>query len=164
MTRRRLAIASDHAGLALKEALLEQFHIIAPLWEPIDLGLPPGDPTDDYPDAARLVGEMVDQGGAERGLLLCGSGIGVAIAANKYRRIGAARVHDPESAAHGVLLEGLNVLCLGGRVLRPAEAMTILAAFLAADPLPSAPAPTRGQEDPPPGRADTPGHDRREQR
>jgi ribose 5-phosphate isomerase B len=84
----------------------------------------------------------------------------VAIAANKYRRVGAARVHDAESAATGVLLEGLNVLCLGGRVIGPREAMIVLAAFLAAEPLSSA-APTRGGQDR--QEADRPG-DRTEER
>jgi ribose 5-phosphate isomerase B len=135
MNRRRLAIASDHAGAPLKTELLEHFALIAPHWEPLDLGLPEGDPTDDYPDAARLVAEAMRQGAAERGLLLCGSGIGVAIAAGKYPHVGAARVHDAESAAAGVMSEGLNVLCLGGRQIGWQQATTVLAAFLSADPL-----------------------------
>ena len=137
---RRLAIASDHAGAALKAELIAHRSLFAPDWELLDLGLPPGNPTDDYPDAARLVAETMRQGIAERGLLICGSGIGVAIAAGKYPHLGAARIHDPVSAAHGVLREGLNVLCLGGRVIDSVAAITVLAAFLHADPLRSAPA------------------------
>lgn len=138
MTRRRLAIASDHAGAPLKAELLEFFAIIAPDWEPLDLGLPAGDPTDDYPDAARLVADAMAHGDAERGLLLCGSGIGVAIAAGKYPHLGAATVHDAGSAAAGVMHEGLNVLCLGGRVIGWRQATTVLAAFLSTDPAGSA--------------------------
>lgn len=135
MNRRRLAIASDHAGAPLKAELLDAFSIIAPDWEPLDLGLPAGNPTDDYPDAARLVAEAMRAGTADRGLLICGSGIGVAIAAGKYPHLGAARVHDAESAAGGVMSEGLNVLCLGGRQIGWREATVVLAAFLSADPI-----------------------------
>jgi ribose 5-phosphate isomerase B len=134
---RRLAIASDHAGAALKEQLLARATLIAPDWELLDLGLLAGDPTDDYPDAARLVAAAMRRGAAERGLLICGSGIGVAIAAGKYPHLGAACVHDPESAAHGVLREGLNVLCLGGRVLPLDRAIATLHAFLHTEPLPA---------------------------
>lgn len=138
---RRLAIASDHAGGALKAELIAHRSLFAPDWELLDLGLPPGNPTDDYPDAARLVAAAMRRGEVERGLLICGSGIGVAIAAGKYPHLGAACVHDPESAAFGVLYEGLNVLCLGGQVLPLDRAIATLRAFLHTEPSPS-PKPT----------------------
>jgi ribose 5-phosphate isomerase B len=131
----QLVVASDHAGLDLKAELLRLLPLIAPVWGVEDLGLPPGDPTDDYPDAARLVATRVSEGSAERGILICGSGIGVSIAANKYRGVGAAALRDAGSAARGVLSEGLNVLCLAGRSLRPLEAAEIVAAFLASEPI-----------------------------
>ena len=81
MSARKLAIAADHAGAALKAALLNELQTIAPDWEGIDLGGDGSDLTDDYPDASRAVAELMQRGGAERGLLICGSGIGVTIAA-----------------------------------------------------------------------------------
>jgi ribose 5-phosphate isomerase B len=139
----RLVVASDHAGLDLKAELVRLLPLLAPGWRVEDLGLPPGDPTDDYPDAARLVAARVSEGSAERGILVCGSGIGVSIAANKYPRVGAAALRDAGSAARGVLSEGLNVLCLAGRSLRPLEAAEIVAAFLTSEPItaPDYPAP-----------------------
>jgi ribose 5-phosphate isomerase B len=130
---RRLAVATDHAGALLKDELVPLVAALAPGWEARDL-TQPTTPDDDYPDAARLVAEAIATGEAERGLLLCGSGIGVAIAAGKFAGIGAACVHDVASAAEGVICEGLTVLCLGGRVLTVVEAAPILAAFLAAEP------------------------------
>lgn len=130
---RILAVATDHAGALLKDELLPLVNALLPTWSALDL-TPETVPGDDYPDAARLVSEAVRDGRAERGLLLCGSGIGVAIAASKFEGIGAACVHDAASAAEGVIREGLNVLCLGGRVLTLEQAAPVLAAFLAAEP------------------------------
>ena len=87
MSARKLAIAADHAGAALKAVLLSELQKIAPDWEGIDLGGDGSDLTDDYPDASRAVAELMQRGGAERGLLICGSGIGVTIAANTFKGI-----------------------------------------------------------------------------
>lgn len=131
---RRLAIACDHAGHELKAALIARL-TNNPDWHPIDLGLPAGDEQDDYPDAARLVAEALLAGRADRGLLICGSGIGVAIAAGKFREIGAALVADPQAAREGVRSEGLNVLCLGARSIETPRAFVVLDAFLEAEPM-----------------------------
>ncbi len=134
MSQRKLAIAADHAGAALKSALLRRLQKIAPEWEGIDLGGDGSDLTDDYPDASRTVAELMQRGGAERGLLICGSGIGVTIAANKFNGIRASIAHDPASAEQGVVHDAMNVLSLGAKVIDAATAATVLAAFLAATP------------------------------
>ena len=134
MSQRKLAIAADHAGAALKSALLHQLQKIAPEWEGIDLGGDGSDLTDDYPDASRAVAELMQRGGAERGLLICGSGIGVTIAANKFHGIRASIAHDPASAEQGVVHDAMNVLSLGAKVIDAAAAATVLAAFLSATP------------------------------
>ena len=134
MSQRKLAIAADHAGAALKAALLNELQKIAPEWEGIDLGGDGSDLTDDYPDASRAVAELIQRGGAERGLLICGSGIGVTIAANKFHGIRASIAHDPASAEQGVVHDAMNVLSLGAKVIDASAAATVLAAFLSATP------------------------------
>ena len=134
MSQRKLAIAADHAGAALKAALLNELQKIAPEWEGIDLGGDGSDLTDDYPDASRAVAELMQRGGAERGLLICGSGIGVTIAANKFHGIRASIAHDPASAEQGVVHDAMNVLSLGAKVIDASAAATVLAAFLSATP------------------------------
>ena len=134
MSQRKLAIAADHAGAALKAALLNELQKIAPEWEGVDLGGDGSDLTDDYPDASRAVAELMQRGGAERGLLICGSGIGVTIAANKFHGIRASIAHDPASAEQGVVHDAMNVLSLGAKVIDAPAAATVLAAFLAATP------------------------------
>ena len=134
MSARKLAIAADHAGAALKAALLNELQTIAPDWEGVDLGGDGSDLTDDYPDASRAVAELMQRGGAERGLLICGSGIGVTIAANKFKGIRASIAHDPASAEQGVVHDAMNVLSLGAKLIDSATAATVLAAFLAATP------------------------------
>jgi ribose 5-phosphate isomerase B len=129
---RRLAVAADHAGAPLRDELVRRLAHIAADWEPLDLG--GGAPGDDYPDAALAVARAVVSGEAERGLLLCGSGIGVAIVANKLAGIRAAVVHDPASARTGVVDDGMNVLAMGGRLIDPEHALEVLGAFLAAVP------------------------------
>ena len=134
MSARKLAIAADHAGAALKAVLLSELQKIAPEWEGVDLGGDGSDLTDDYPDASRAVAELMQRGGAERGLLICGSGIGVTIAANKFHGIRASIAHDPASAEQGVVHDAMNVLSLGAKVIDASAATTVLAAFLAATP------------------------------
>jgi ribose 5-phosphate isomerase B len=134
MSQRKLAVAADHAGATLKGALLHELQKIAPDWEGIDLGGDGSDLTDDYPDASRAVAELMQRGGAERGLLICGSGIGVTIAANKFNGIRASVAHDAASAEQGVVHDAMNVLSLGAKVIDAAAAARVLAAFLAASP------------------------------
>ena len=125
----RVAVASDHAGYPLKENIIES--IKAAGHEPIDLG------TDnvasvDYADFVELVGMAIQDGHAERGILLCGSGVGVCIAANKMRGVYAAICHDTYSAHQGVEHDRMNVLCLGGRVIGPEVARELVSVFLSA--------------------------------
>jgi ribose 5-phosphate isomerase B len=134
VSQRKLAVAADHAGAELKATLLRDLQKIAPDWEGIDLGGDGSDLTDDYPDASRAVAELMQRGGAERGLLICGSGIGVTIAANKFHGIRASIAHDPASAEQGVVHDAMNVLSFGAKVIDAAAAATVLVAFLAATP------------------------------
>ena len=125
----KIAIGGDHAGFSLKQHLVE----LIKDWghEVTDLGAFNTDPSD-YPDFAKSVGAAVQKGEAERGILVCGSGIGACVAANKLKGIRAALVSDTYSARQGVDHDDVNVLCLGGRVVGPALAEEIVKAFLAA--------------------------------
>ena len=100
--------------------------------ELIDLGGDGSDPTDDYPDFARRLGEAVQAGEADRGVLICGSGVGASVAANKMRGIRSAVCHDTYSAHQGVEHDDMNVLTLGARVIGPEPAFECAVAFLAA--------------------------------
>lgn len=126
----RLAIGADHRGFALKQELVawlrEQGH------EVLDVGAYAYDPDDDYPDFARAVAEAVRSQRAERGILLCGSGVGASIAATKVPGVRAAVCHDTYSARQGVEHDDMNVLCMGTRVVGDALARELISAFLAA--------------------------------
>jgi ribose 5-phosphate isomerase B len=125
----RIAIAGDHAGFEMKRELAEilrrQGH------EVLDLGTHSTDAVD-YPDCAQAVADALTAGRADRGIIVCGSGAGVSIAANKVRGIRAAVVHDTYTAHQAVEHDDMNVLCLGARVIGPALAQEIAAAFLRA--------------------------------
>jgi ribose 5-phosphate isomerase B len=125
----RVAVAADHAGVGLKQHLAEwlqgQGH------EVLDFGTHSTEPVD-YPDYADAVGQAVLDGRAERGLIVCGSGVGACIAANKLPGIRAGLCHDTYSAAQGVLHDDVNVLVLGARVIGPALAEALVTSFLAA--------------------------------
>jgi RpiB/LacA/LacB family sugar-phosphate isomerase len=125
----RIAVGADHAGYPLKvdvvRFLEEQGH------EVTDLGTHNTDPVD-FPEYARQVGQAVQLGKAERGVLVCGSGVGACITANKLRGIRAALCHDTYTAHQGVEHDDVNVLCLGGRVVGPALAYDILRSWLVA--------------------------------
>ena len=122
-----LALASDHAGLDLKEELAV---FLAGLGHTVeDLGTHSKDPVD-YPDSARAVAEALTRGRAERGIVVCGSGAGVSIAANKVPGIRAAVCHDTYTAHQAVEHDDMNVLCLGARVVGGALACEIVSAFL----------------------------------
>jgi len=124
----RVAVAFDHRGVALREAVLEALagHDV------VDLGTHDASVRIDYPDKARELGEAIQRGDAERGILVCGSGVGAAIAASKMRGIRAAVCHDTYSAHQGVEHDDMNVLCLGSEVVGPSLAADLVRTFLAA--------------------------------
>ena len=128
----RVAFAADHAGATLKDELLERAGRATSEHELIDLGGDGSDPTDDYPDFARRLGEAVRSGRVDRGVLICGSGVGASIAASKLRGVRAAVCHDTYSARQGVEHDDMNVLCLGSRVIGPEPAFECVQAFLGA--------------------------------
>lgn len=124
----RVAVATDHAGYALKATVIAA--IQAAGHEPLDLGTHSLESVD-YADYAEKLGRAIQNGQAERGVLLCGSGVGACIAANKMQGIYAAICHDTYSAHQGVEHDAMNVLCLGGRIVGPEVAKELVAAFLA---------------------------------
>ncbi len=126
----RVAIASDHAGFELKRELAEYLRQLG--HDVVDLGSHTYDPTDDYPDYAEAIGEAVRAGEAERGVLICGSGIGASVAANKLPGIRAGLAHDAYSAHQGVEHDNTNLLVLGSRVIGPDLARDLVRTFLAA--------------------------------
>ena len=126
----RIAIGADHAGYDLKEVIAKQLH--ATDHELIDVGAHSLDPQDDYPDFALAVAEKVRQGEAARGIIICGSGVGACIAANKLKGVRAALCHDTYSAHQGVEHDDVNVLCLGGRIIGLSLAAELVTAFLEA--------------------------------
>ena len=125
----RIAVGADHAGVPLKRDLLALLE--AEGHETLVLGSDGPEPVD-YPDFARAVGEAVARGEAERGLLVCGSGIGTSVAANKIPGVRAGLSHDTYSARQGVEHDDVNVLCLGARVIGPELAAEIVRAWLEA--------------------------------
>jgi ribose 5-phosphate isomerase B len=110
----RIAVAADHAGFPLKQRVIDEVRKLG--HEPLDLGTHSTDAVD-YPDFARAVAEALRDGHAERAVLICGSGAGACVAANKFRGIRAATCHDTFSAHQGVEDDGVNVLCLGARIV-----------------------------------------------
>ncbi len=125
----KVAVASDHGGYPLKASVIE---IIRQLGHGVlDLGTDSSAPVD-YPDYAEAVGAALQKGDAERGILLCGSGVGASVAANKMQGIRAGVCHDTYSAHQGVEHDDINVLCLGARVIGPAMAQELVQAFLSA--------------------------------
>jgi ribose 5-phosphate isomerase B len=129
----RVAFAADHAGAALKAELLRRLGGAAAAdHELIDLGGDGSDPNDDYPDFARRLGHAIRDGQADRGILICGSGVGASVAANKIRGVRAAVCHDTYSAHQGVEHDDMNVLTLGARVIGPEPALECAVAFLGA--------------------------------
>ncbi len=125
----RLAIASDHAGFELKKVILQ--HLKEKKWDVADLGAYDTTPSD-YPDFAVLVGDALREGRADRGILVCGSGVGVSVAANKIPGVRAGLCHDTYSAHQGVEHDDMNVLVLGARIVGVALAQELVDAYLAA--------------------------------
>jgi ribose 5-phosphate isomerase B len=125
----KVAVACDHAGFPLKETVLDVVRRLG--HEVIDLGTHSTDPVD-YPDYAEKLGVSVRSGEAERGILLCGSGVGAAVAANKLVGIRAGLCHDSYSAHQSVEHDDVNVLALGARVIGPSLAVELVQAFIKA--------------------------------
>ena len=124
-----VAVACDHAGFPLKACVIEELAALG--HEVEDLGTFDTQPAD-YPDYALKVGLAVSSGRCERGVLICGSGVGASVAANKVPGVRAALCHDTFSARQGVEDDDMNVVCLGARVIGPALAAEVLRAFVAA--------------------------------
>ena len=126
----RIAISADHAGYSakspMKDVLESQGHTV------VDLGADSMDPEDDYPDFAKLVAESVASGDTEKGIVLCGSGVGASVASNKVRGVRASVCHDTYSAHQGVEHDDMNVLCLGARIVGEELAREIVIAFASA--------------------------------
>jgi ribose 5-phosphate isomerase B len=125
----RIAVGCDHAGFPLKQEILELVQSLGHTAE--DFGTFSTAPVD-YPDFARTVAEAVVSGACERGIVVCGSGVGASVAANKVPGVRAALCHDTFSARQGVEDDDMNVVCLGARVIGPMLAAEVLKAFLAA--------------------------------
>ena len=124
-----VAAAFDHGGFPLKETVLETIRNAG--HEPLDLGAFILE-MDDYPDFAEKLGRALQKGKAERGIIVCGSGVGACVAANKMQGIYAGICHDTYSAHQGVEHDNMNVLCLGGRIIGSALAKELILAFLSA--------------------------------
>ena len=126
----RVALGFDHRGVRLRDVVFAA--VTAAGHEAVDLGVDTDAVRVDYPDTARAVGEEILRGGAERGVLVCGSGAGVSIAASKLRGIRAAMCHDAYSAHQAVEHDDMNVLCLGSEIVGPSLAAELVQRFLAA--------------------------------
>lgn len=127
----RVAIGTDHGGFALKDHV---WNVVKALGhEPVDCGATAHDGGDDYPDFAQRVAYAIVSGKADRGIAMCGSGVGISVAANKFADIRAAICHDTYSARQGVEDDAMNVLCIGARVIGPELAGEVIRAFLGAE-------------------------------
>lgn len=129
----RIAIACDHGGFPLKSTVIQQTLLSG--HEVIDYGTDNGEISVDFPDYVYRVCSALQNGVAERGIIICGSGVGASIAANKMKGILAGLCHDHYSAHQGVEHDHMNVLCIGARVIGPALAEEITSAFLSAEKL-----------------------------
>jgi ribose 5-phosphate isomerase B len=125
----KIVIGSDHAGFSLKEDL--KTHLQKEGHDIVDVGTYSEEPAD-YPDYARAVGEAVANGGADRGIMVCGSGVGACIVANKVHGVRAGICHDTYSAHQGVEHDDMNVLCLGARIVGINVALELVDAFIGA--------------------------------
>ena len=126
----RVAIGADHGGYPIKAEIAQLVGLLG--HQVSDRGAHELDPDDDYPDLAAPVARSVQSGEADRGIIICGSGVGAAIVASKFRGVRASVCHDSYSAAQGVEHDDMNVLCLGARVIGIAPAQQIVTAFLGA--------------------------------
>jgi len=127
----RVGIATDHGGFGLKEDLAG--HIRAAGHEVVDFGAHSLNPSDDYPDFVVPLAQAVAEGQVDRGVAICGSGVGASVCVNKIHGIRAALIHDHFSAKQGVEDDHMNILCMGGRTVGPAVAWDLVETFLAAE-------------------------------
>lgn len=124
----RVAVGSDHAGVPLNEAVIDELRRLG--HEVVDCGTHDPSLPDDYPDYSEAVARLITGGRCERGVVICGSGVGAAVAANKVAGIRACMCHDTYSAHQGVEHDDMNVLCLGARVVGRELAMELVRAFV----------------------------------
>jgi RpiB/LacA/LacB family sugar-phosphate isomerase len=127
----KLAIGADHAGFDMKESVKK--HLTELGHEVVDVGTNSADKPDDYPDFAKGVAKQIQGGKVERGVLICGSGVGASVAANKFKGIRAGLCHDHYSAKQGVEHDNMNVLVLGSRVIGSNVATDLVDAYLSAN-------------------------------
>ncbi len=127
----RVGVAADHGGFGLKEELVAELRAAA--HEVVDFGAISLNPDDDYPDFVIPLARAVAAGQVERGVAICGSGVGASVCANKIPGVCAALIHDHFSARQGVEDDHMNTLCLGGRTVGPAVAWDLVQTFLAAE-------------------------------
>jgi len=127
----RVGIATDHGGFGLKQELLAQLR--ASGHEVVDFGAHSLEPGDDFPDFVIPLAQAVAAGRVDRGVAVCGSGVGAAVCANKFKGVRACLIHDHFSARQGVEDDHMNVLCMGGRTVGPAVAWDLVQTFLAAE-------------------------------
>jgi ribose 5-phosphate isomerase B len=127
----RVGIAADHGGFGLKEEMVVQLRAAG--HEVVDFGAHDLSPDDDYPDVVIPLARAVAAGKVDRGVAICGSGVGAAVCANKIAGIRAALIHDHFSARQGVEDDHMNILCMGGRTMGPALAWDLIETFLAAE-------------------------------
>ncbi len=126
----RVALGADHGGFALKQTIKAELEALGHVV--VDCGADTYNATDDYPDFAEAVGIAVQQGNAERGILICGSGVGAAVAACKMRGIRSSVCHDTYSARQGVEHDDMNVLSLGARIIGDELAKELVRAYMSA--------------------------------
>ena len=127
----RVAIGLDHAGFHIRDLVLE--HVVTLGHEVIDEGAYHYDAKDDFPDFAEAVADRVASGDADRGVVVCGSGVGACIAANKVAGIRAGTCHDTYSAHQGVEHDDMNILCIGSRIIGAEVVKEVISAFLSAE-------------------------------
>jgi ribose 5-phosphate isomerase B len=128
----RVGIATDHGGFGLKQELVAQLRAVG--HEVVDFGAHRLVPDDDYPDFVIPLANAVAAGQVDRGVAICGSGVGAAVCASKIKGVRACLIHDHFSVRQGVEDDHMNVLCMGGRTVGPAVAWDLVQAFLAAEP------------------------------
>ena len=127
----RIGIATDHGGFGLKEELIAR--IRAAGHEVVDFGAHSLNPNDDYPDYVVPLGQAVVAGKVDRGVAICGSGVGASVCANKVNGVRACLIHDHFSAKQGVEDDHMNILCMGGRTVGPEVAWDLVQTYLAAE-------------------------------
>jgi ribose 5-phosphate isomerase B len=127
----RVGIATDHGGFGLKEQMVAKLRAAG--HELVDFGADDLSPDDDYPDVVIPLARAVAEGKVDRGIAICGSGVGASVCANKIAGIRAALIHDHFSARQGVEDDHMNILCMGGRTMGPALAWDLIETFLATE-------------------------------